>query len=64
MNSTESHLQQVSMTYQEHKDLSLQFAASLFMGSLKAVVHAFFPNAFVTSTSELVAQIQERIQHN
>ena len=47
------HPNAVCMTYFEHMRLSLGFSATLFIGSFKAIVHAFLPNYFITSTTDV-----------
>lgn len=52
-----THPNSVCMSYFEHMKLSLGFASTFFVGSVKAVIHAFFPNTFITSTSDIQKQI-------
>ena len=53
------HPKNVNMTYFEHLKLSLYFSYELFIGSIKAFVHAIYPDMFITSTSDLVHNIQQ-----
>ena len=48
-----THPNAVCMTYFEHMKLSLGFSKTLFVGSIKAFVHAFLPNAYITSTTDI-----------
>jgi hypothetical protein len=45
------------MSYFEHMRLSLGFSKTLLVGSVKAFVHAFLPNYFITSATDLYKQI-------
>lgn len=55
------HPNAVCMTYFEHMRLSLGFSATLFIGSFKAIVHAFLPNYFITSTTDVGADYRRDI---
>lgn len=59
--SSFAHPNSVCMSYFEHMKLSLGFAGTFFVGSVKAVIHAFFPNAFITSTSDIQRQIGKEL---
>lgn len=53
-----NHPNSVCMSYIEHMVLSLRFAL-LFLGAcLKAIVHAFIPSLFITSTTDTVSEVQ------
>lgn len=56
------HPKEVCMTYLEHFCLSMEMAYLLCVGSMKAVVHAIYPDICVTSTTDTVATIQERLR--
>ena len=51
------HPTNVCMTYGTHMKLSLYFAFILSKGSVQAVVHAFLPDTFITSTSDLTLKL-------
>ena len=53
------HPKEVCMTYLQHLRLSLYFSYILWKGSIFAFVHAFFPDSYITSTSELSKQLQD-----
>ena len=53
------HLNYVNMTFIGHMKLSLYFSCILTIGSLKAFIHAFFPDMFTTSTNDLVINIEK-----
>ena len=45
------------MTYVQHFKLSMNMAKILANGSVKATIHAFLPDTYVTSTSDTVRHI-------
>lgn len=59
-----THPNKVCMSYFEHMKLSLGFSKTLFVGSIKALIHAFFPNAFITSTSDVNRQIANELSES
>jgi hypothetical protein len=52
------HLKETNMTYYEHMLRSLTLSKELFIGSIKAVIHAIYPDMFTSSTTELVKNLQ------
>jgi len=62
LNNLFSHPKQVCMTYIEHLKLSLNFSLLMFTGSIKAVIHAFLPDYYITSTSDINNKITKMIQ--
>ena len=58
------HPKQVCMTYFEHFKLSMKLSYLLGKGSFKALVHAFIPDKYITSTSDLVSEIQNIIKES
>lgn len=52
------------MSYFEHLGLSLSFSRKLLVSSWKAVVHAFIPSLYITSTSQTVLEIQDQLLKN
>ena len=58
------HLTQVCMTYTEHMFLSLHLCVLFLTGSACAVVHAFFPNCFPSSSTTISRYIVEKIQNS
>lgn len=53
------HPQEVCMTYLEHMSLSLQLSRIFCVGSLKAIIHAFLPDYYVTSSTNVVIKAQQ-----
>lgn len=57
-----SHPQNVCMTYLEHLQFSCSLAYTLSIGAVKALIHAFFPNMYITSTTDLANDLQKKIE--
>lgn len=55
------HPEIVCMTYLNHFCFSLEMAWYLGVGCVKSLIHAFIPDLFVNSTSEIVTLIQQRL---
>jgi hypothetical protein len=53
-----SHPNGVCMSYYTHFCFSINLSRKLFVGSIQAFVHAIFPNLFITSSSDLVEELQ------
>tara|TARA_B100001093_G_C26851349_1_gene1025307 strand:- start:1739 stop:1996 length:258 start_codon:yes stop_codon:yes gene_type:complete len=58
------HPNENCLSYIEHAQLSLTLSGKLFVGSVKAFIHAVLPEAFKTSTSELVRELQHIIDNS
>ena len=57
-----THPNAVCMSYFEHMKLSLGFSKTFFVGSFQALSHAFFPNTFITSTSDIHEKIGKELR--
>jgi hypothetical protein len=55
------HPSKVCMTYLEHMKLSLELSSIFFIGSLKAILHAFIPDVCVTSSTDTVRIANEKM---
>ena len=53
------HPTQVCMSYIEHMKLSLYFSWIFSKASVLAFIHAFFPDTFITSTSDTNKEIEK-----
>ena len=51
------HPSEVCMNYYSHFRVSIRFAFILFIGTVKATVHSFLPDWYITSTSDTVDTI-------
>jgi len=59
------HLKNSNMNYFEHMLISLNYSFILFVSCLKALIHSFIPDLFVTSTSECIIEINKKLEtHN
>jgi hypothetical protein len=58
-----NHLPNVCMTYAQHFLFSSSLALQLFIGSLKAWVHALIPCLYTTSTTLLLPSLQEQMKN-
>ena len=56
-----THPSTVCMTYLEHGFFSLSLACMMWVGAWKAVVHAVWPDVYVTSTSDLLIEMQQKM---
>lgn len=51
------HPNKVCMSYFEHFKLSLGFSKIFLIGTFKAIIHAFIPSLYITSTSDLNKEV-------
>ena len=59
------HLRDMKMEYFEHMLISLNYACILFISCIKAIIHSFFPDLFISSTSECINEINKNLdKHN
>ena len=58
------HLNDVCMDYSEHFTLSIGFSYKFLKGSCCALIHAFFPNLYTSSTTKIVNDIQYKIKNS
>ena len=58
------HPASVDETYGEHMVTALSFAGPLFKAALGALIHAFLPFLFVTTGSETIAALHDRMVAN
>ena len=58
------HLKTMNMDYFEHMLISLNYALILFISTIKAIIHAFIPDIFITSTSECINEINIKLNKN
>ena len=59
-----THPQQVCMSYFEHMKLSLYFSWLFSKASILAFVHAFFPDTFITSTTDTHKKIEKILKES
>jgi len=51
------------MTYYEHILFSLNFSKMMFIGSAQAFIHAFLPEYYKTSTTDITNNIQTLLKN-
>lgn len=56
------HPRSVCLNYNEHFLFSMNLARQFFIASFKAVVHAFVPCWYITSSSDMVRNVQEEMK--
>ena len=55
------HPTTVCMSYLQHMKLSLELSSIFFIGSLKAIVHAFIPDIYITSSTDTVRFAKDKM---
>lgn len=58
------HPKQVCMTYFQHARLSLNFSYIFFKASVKALIHAIYPDIYITSTSDTIKEITKILEES
>ena len=56
------HPSQVCMTYYDHMKLSLNLSSYFLEGSMKALVHAFIPDLYITSSTDVTKKITQKMK--
>ena len=56
------NLENMNMNYFQHMSISLNYSFILFIGSIKALIHSFIPNVFVTSTTDCMIVITNKLK--
>ena len=64
INLFEKHPQSVCLTYVEHFKLSMGLSFKLSTAAIKAFIHSILPFLFVTSTSDIVLEIEKILKEN
>ena len=59
-----AHPDDVCMSYTQHCKLSLKLCLLMLLGCIKAFIHAFIPDLFVTSTSDINKKISIILNKN
>lgn len=58
-----SHPNKVCMTYFQHMVFSASLGKDLFIASNKAFIHAIFPNLYITSSTDLVKNLDTKMKN-
>jgi len=53
------HLDDVNMSYCDHFSRSCEFSIKFFVSSVKACIHSFWPDIFVTSTTDSIGELSK-----
>ena len=61
MNPLTNHLDDVGETYTEHLTHALGFAVAMILGGLACFLHAVVPFLFVTTGSDCIRRLHERM---
>ena len=59
-----NHPKKVCMNYYTHMKLSLYFSFVLLKGSIKSLIHAFIPDIYITSTTDLTKSLDKLLKEN
>lgn len=59
-----SHPSDVCMTYICHLTFAVEISIILFIGSIKSLIHAIIPDLFITSTSDLIIEIEKKLRNS
>jgi len=63
MYSIFDHPNKVCMTYFQHAIFSSSLGISLLAASFKAFIHAIIPSLFITSSSDLVKSLDDKLKN-
>ena len=58
------HPSDVCMTYIEHMKFALNLSFELLIGSIQSTIHAFIPDMYVTSTTDLVTKLDKMLKES
>ena len=59
-----NHPNSVCMTYFSHMIFALKVAFMLLIAAIKSFIHAFLPDCFITSTTDLVINLSEKLKNS
>lgn len=59
-----SHPSNVCMTYFTHFKFALLVGLKLYIGGLKSIIHAVLPDLFITSTTDLINELDEMLKNS
>ena len=59
-----NHPNEVCMSYIQHMKLSLYFTLLFSKAAVLALIHAFFPDTFITSTSDTHKKIEKILKES
>jgi len=56
-----THLNEVGLNYTEHMFHSLKYSARMALGCITSLIHAFYPDIFIDSTTSTIEYLQNEI---
>lgn len=56
-----SHCQKNKMSYLQHFNISFNFSIKLGIASIQALIHSLLPSLYITSTTDVVADIENQL---
>ena len=62
LNNSFQHPSKVCLTYYSHFKFSMKVSFKLFVASIKAFVHSIYPDIFITSTTDLLAYLNNELK--
>ena len=58
------HPNSVCMSYFQHFKFSAGLSKDMFIGSYQAMIHAIFPNYYITSSTDLTKNLMKKLQNS
>lgn len=55
------HLKELDVGYWDHMCFSLRLSSLMLEGSVKAIIHAIFPDVYVTSTTDITSKLHDEL---
>ena len=56
------HPKSVCMSYSEHFRLAFGFSFYFFKKSIQSLIHAIYPNLYITSTTDCIEEIKIKLE--
>ena len=57
-----SHPNNFCMSYYDHFLVSINYSKIFTFAAIKAIIHAFFPNIFITSTTDSINKVNKLLK--
>ena len=54
------HLKTMNIGYFDHWKISMNYSAKFAVASIKALIHAFLPDFFETSSTDLISELYKK----
>jgi len=59
-----NHPNNVCMSYRIHFFVSINYSKIFLFAAIKSLIHAFFPNIFITSSNDCVNNVSKLLKKN